>query len=456
MEDHDPTGTQKHGQVSCPIDRLKLSHPSFPPPSYFDNLSRQFLTKYALQELGRRNKKIPLALEPQQLGPLTRLTVAKWKKSHPSAESLIRHYDTKRWEQLRCYAKHGGPDLTDLRGFDQSSPLDYLMSQPSNLGRRKRAKTTESTKPTKTTGVYDRNFTQHLVDHGFFPVNYMYPDGRSAPKPENMNEILQALALPRASLSQLSDQHLVQFTEADAAAFKERDVVESVIPLIGGHLKNEKTIVRGLPFSNLCPLTDVLLVAGNPDQYHGARPEQLHQRVREELKHMIMPTTQMDLPIAPNFFVEVKGPEGAMAVMQRQACYAGALGARGMHSLQSYASRGPAHDNKAYTISATYFSGGLLKLYAHHLVHTSTPGAGVRTECVMTQLKGFDLTSDIEAFRNGVAAYQNAVEWCRLQRDQAIEQANRKVSSPWPSSNESETAENELAGDLQHPSKRPC
>ncbi|KAH6894600.1 hypothetical protein B0T10DRAFT_590267 [Thelonectria olida] len=303
------------------------------------------------------------------------------------------------------------------------------MSPASNLGRRKRPptpKTIGDTKPTKTTGPYDRNFTQHLIDHGIFPAYYSYPNGRAVPKPDNMDEILRALALPRSPLLQLSDGNLGSFIEADRDAFKERDVVKSVIPMIEGDLRDGKCMAGGVPFRNLYPLTDGSLVAGNPDQYHGARPEQLHQKVRQELNHNIIPTTQMDLPIAPNFFLEAKGPEGALAVVQRQACYLGALAARGMHTLQSYASRDPTYDNKAYTISATYLSSGILKLYAHSLIRTSTSGAGVRTEFIMTQLKGFDLTADIDTFQKGVTAYRNAVDWCKRQRDQAIEQANGK------------------------------
>jgi hypothetical protein len=42
---------------------------------------------------------------------------------------------------------------------------------------------------------------------------------------------------------------------------------------------------------------------------------------------------QLDLPIAPSFFVTVKGPDGSAAVAKRQASYDGALGVRGTHSL---------------------------------------------------------------------------------------------------------------------------
>ncbi|KAH8661074.1 hypothetical protein BGZ61DRAFT_564617 [Ilyonectria robusta] len=48
--------------------------------------------------------------------------------------------------------------------------------------------------------------------------------------------------------------------------------------------------------------------------YYGARPEQLDQKVRHELDGYIIPSTQHDLAIAPNFFLEVKGPDGSAAV----------------------------------------------------------------------------------------------------------------------------------------------
>lgn len=80
-------------------------------------------------------------------------------------------------------------------------------------------------------------------------------------------------------------------------------------------------------------LTDGTLVPGNPDRYFGARPEQLDRQIRDELNDQIIPSTQHDFPMAPNFFLAVKGPDGSASVAKKQACYDGALGARGMHSL---------------------------------------------------------------------------------------------------------------------------
>lgn len=66
---------------------------------------------------------------------------------------------------------------------------------------------------------------------------------------------------------------------------------------------------------------------------HGARPEQLDRRIRIELSDQIVLSTQHDLPIAPNFFLAVKGLDGLVLVAKRQACYDGVLGVRGMQLL---------------------------------------------------------------------------------------------------------------------------
>jgi hypothetical protein len=67
---------------------------------------------------------------------------------------------------------------------------------------------------------------------------------------------------------------------------------------------------------------DSTLVPGNPDIYYGTRPEQLNRRVRDELSGHIIPSTQDDLPITPNFFLAAKGPDGSLTVAGRQASYA--------------------------------------------------------------------------------------------------------------------------------------
>ncbi|RYP27975.1 hypothetical protein DL767_007440 [Monosporascus sp. MG133] len=308
-----------------------------------------------------------------------------------------------------------------------------MSSSQSSLGRRKRgsassskSNTTPNTSSTKSTGPYDRAFQQHLIDHGIYPHRYEYPDGQVPPSPDNMEEIMQALAEPRPSLSpsHFTQEDFRRFERADAHASKEWQVTSTVIPIIEGDVGDGKCVSGQIPFTNLDHLTDGSLVPGNPDRYYGARPEQLDRQIRTELSGYVLPSTQQDLPIVPNFFLAAKGPDGSLAVAGRQACYDGALGARGIRSLQRYAGMESESDGKAYTITSIYH-GGTLKMYTSHPLPPASPEA--RPEYVTTQIKAYALNSDADTFRTGARAYRNARDWAKLQRDEAIREANEKV-----------------------------
>ncbi|KND92310.1 hypothetical protein TOPH_02916, partial [Tolypocladium ophioglossoides CBS 100239] len=178
-------------------------------------------------------------------------------------------------DQIKCFTSRGGLDLRDYRTSAEAQ--DGMSSSQSSLRRRKRL-------PTKRSSRSPSKSNQHLIDYDIFPDGYEYPDGRLPPEPENMDEILHALARPRASLSpsRFTKDDFRKFKRADTHASKEREVTTTVIPVIEG---------------------------------------------------------------------EVKGPDGSLAVATRQACYDGALGARGIHSLQSYKQLEPQYDNNAYTIT---------------------------------------------------------------------------------------------------------
>jgi hypothetical protein len=149
--------------------------------------------------------------------------------------------------------------------------------------------------------------------------------------------------------------------------------MNSVIPIIEGKMGDGRLLAGNVPFNNLGHLTDGTIAPGKPDLFYGARPEQLDRCVRSELSSRIIPSTQDDLPMAPNFFLEAKGPDGSSAVAGRQACYDGALGARGMQDLHSYRDSEPVYDNTASTITSIYH-GGTLKLYTTHPVLPAESG----------------------------------------------------------------------------------
>ncbi|KAI3343631.1 hypothetical protein F4824DRAFT_507430 [Ustulina deusta] len=373
------------------------------PPAFWDKLSEVPLTKNALRELERRKPRRP--------------------STRPNTAQCFDYCSPTERERINRFARRGGPDLSDLRGLGMSD------STQSHLGRRKRGSTSaSSTLPptsTKKTSPYDGAFQQLLIDHGIYPDNYEYPSGQVLPPPENLEEIMQAIVKPRPSLSPSRREDFEQFKRADARARKEWQVISDVIPIIEGEVRDGSYISGQVPFTNLEDPTGGLLVPGNPDRYYGARPEQLDRQVRIQLVKHIVPSTQHDLPIVPNFFLTAKGPDGSPAVAERQACYDGALGARGMNSLQMYSDPGLDLDNKAYTLTSTY-QRGHLNIYATYPL--SRASLGMRREYATMQVKAYALTSDVDTFRTGVSAYRNARDWAKQKRDEAIERANETAA----------------------------
>ncbi|QSS53757.1 hypothetical protein I7I53_01118 [Histoplasma capsulatum var. duboisii H88] len=412
-----PLLSRKRGRPDYPsktLERPLKSRKISQSPTYWDNLSKIHLTKSALNEFNRRDRS---SRSPQKLHT-------------PIIHQYLRPITRQFLKKILSVSKLGGPDLSDLRNYP--TPMS---SRTSSSRRKRRAESpplstsrdTKTTTKTSSTSAYSRNFQQNLIDHGVYPPEYKYPDGQKPPKPDNWAEIHEILALPRASLSpsKFSEKCFEDFREADMKASKEKPVTTSVIPVLDGDIGDRACVGGDYPFGNLAPLTDGTLSSAKPDHFFGARPEQLNRSTREALSDRIIPSTQDNLPMAPNFFVEAKGPDGSLAVATRQACYDGALGARGMHALQSYERYGLTHDNNAYTLTLTYH-GGQLKMYTTHMSKSDDPDS--RPEYIMQQLKGWSLTGDLETFRQGASAYRNARDWAKEKRDEFIRAANERHS----------------------------
>jgi hypothetical protein len=202
-------------------------------------------------------------------------------------------------------------------------------------------------------------------------------------------------------------------------------VTKTVILVIKDKIRDDKCVKEDVLFTNLTPLINNMLTAAKPNLYYSARSEQLNRQVRDELSGHIISSTQDDLPIAPNFFLAAKGPDGSLAVAGRQSYYDGALGARGMHRLQSYGRDEPVHDNNAYTIMSIYH-GGTLKMYTSHPTQPTSSG-GWPKYC-MNQLNTWGMTGNAETFRQGATAYRNARDCTKEQRDEAIKRANERAN----------------------------
>ena len=290
--------------------------------------------------------------------------------------------------------------------------------------------TTITTK-TKSTSPYSRNFEQILIDYGIFPAFYEYPDGRVSEEPNNWDEIEERIRRRRPSLSpsRYTEEEFKKFQRTTANAKKEEQVTKSVIPIIEGSSGETKYVCGKIKFENLQsligPTGAYTLTPGNPDLYDGARPEQLDHRIRDKLKNMIIPSTQDDLPIAPNFFLHAKGPDGNESVAAKQSVYDGALGERGQHQLRSYGTNEPRIDNNAHTITSIYHH-STLSIYTVYTARINSPSS--RQEYYTHLIGSWAMNGDIQTFRKGAAAFRNLRDWAKEQRDEAIRLANSVVN----------------------------
>ncbi|KAK0302079.1 hypothetical protein LTR01_008981 [Friedmanniomyces endolithicus] len=234
---------------------------------------------------------------------------------------------------------------------------------------------------TGTTGPYNPQFEQLLIDHGVFPGGCEHSNG-DAPEPENVQAIRERLARSRSPLSpsHFDEAAFKQFQRMDRAASDEQDVIMDVIPTIRGNTgtkfhKGANTLVNNL--ADLAPG----ISGAKIDFYDGARPFEIELAVRRDLDGYIIPSTRADLPAAPNNLTEVKGPAGRSDVLRRQAMYAGAMIARGMFELQNYGNETPVYDGNADILAPTYHAEkGSLRVYATHPMQSATE----QTEYLMT------------------------------------------------------------------------
>ncbi|KAL8837690.1 MAG: hypothetical protein Q9170_002422 [Blastenia crenularia] len=380
--------------------------------AYWNSLSKLWLTRRALKELDRRNRQ---AADPSDLRALNRC-----EQLPGSIKDL---------SQLQRFARHGGPDLRDLRGYPERAATNTTAHAmpPSRSTARSKSKTTntggESTVKTshRKSSAYHEDFEQHLIDHGVHPHN-------RAHKPYNYAEILERMAWPRPSLSpsRFSERDFDTFQQANEEALTEAMVMNKPFSIISGNA--EITSAADLPFGNLDPLTDGTLVDAKPDFYDGVPPSQIDRRIREELGSYIMPSTQHHAPALPTFFSEGKGPKGSAVVAKRQACYDGVMATRGIDKLRAYRvdNDEAVHDGNAHTITSTYNSStGTLQLYTVH--STKQANSESPPKYYMTQLDSYAMTGRADRFREGASAFRNARDWAKDKRDELITIANGKV-----------------------------
>ncbi|PHH92805.1 hypothetical protein CDD83_4964 [Cordyceps sp. RAO-2017] len=377
------------------------------PPAFWDGLSKVSLTSLALRELDRRNK------------------VLQHRPATPGTSSSFLPKDVVR------FARQGGPDLRHLRGFLEPKQGPVAMNPtPLASSRSRRTQSTRATTLCTRSGkssAYGKDFQQHLIDHMVYPVGYDHADGLPDLEPRNLGLIHDALSAERASLSpsRFSQSAFRDFRRKNDQATFESDIVATVLPALCGssNIPNKQNVL----FTELEPITNKTAVKPKPDFFDGARLQQLNPDLRKDqhLRSAVIPTKHPNVPVAPNFFLETKGPSGGADVARRQACHVGAYGARALHALQSYGETEPSYDGNAYSYSSTYHD-GVLKLYAHHVTAPSDVEGG--PEYHMTHIDTWGMTGNIDAFRRGAAAFRNARDMAKRHRDDFIHAANAKAA----------------------------
>ncbi|KAL4810880.1 hypothetical protein BDV18DRAFT_128172 [Aspergillus unguis] len=272
---------------SCSIAHMpsiKHQHPrrhhrSFhPPPLFWDKLPKLWLTKGALREANRRIK--PLSPNLNSIS-----------SPHTFASDFLRNCSTARLEEVKRFARCGGPDLSDIRDYPAPAHFNQYSMDPTGSSP-KRITSKGST-------AYNPHFEGHLNDHGIFMPSAAYPDGTEPSKPKNFAEIRSRLRNPRPSIV-LSEDSLEReydkFTRINNKTADEQGVVRKILPILEGSQQYPFEDAGHHLFTNLAPLTDGTLANAKPDVYHGARPNQLHRSIREDLSDKIIPTRRTDRP----------------------------------------------------------------------------------------------------------------------------------------------------------------
>ncbi|MCJ1464236.1 hypothetical protein MMC07_002849 [Pseudocyphellaria aurata] len=270
----------------------------------------------------------------------------------------------------------------------------------------------------KHVSAYHHDFVQHLIDYEIYPL--FHPKRK---EPRNLSEITRTVARRRPSVTfQFSPEQFKALQTKYRKCWTGEVVMPGLLATVAG--KSDNHSASNLLFENLTPLTNGVLVDPKPDLYDGVHPRQIENRLREELKSYITPSTNPRAPVLPNFFVEIKGSSSDMLANQRQAWYGGVLGARGIQKLRSFeAGDVEPLDDKAYTITSTIHA-GLLQLFAVHAIpstHAEKP------EYHMTIIGTWFLLTSLDGFLDAVSAFRNARDWARAQRDELVTAANRRV-----------------------------
>ncbi|KAL6819898.1 hypothetical protein V8C40DRAFT_268380 [Trichoderma camerunense] len=274
---------------------------------------------------------------------------------------------------------------------------------------------------------YHKDLERLLIDENIFPEGYHYPNGHPTPKPSNLDQLLEDLSVPRYDMRGDSTTEFKIFQQLNNSVSRST-IMRRVIPIPEGSAGTDIMNDGDIELDNLTPLVEGVEVELQPDYFDGAPLTAVDKQVRDTLGGILIPSTDIRVPVAPNFFLEVRRPSGNAVTTKLEACYYGACGARLMNAMQNYfypRDLPYKYTNYAYCFSATYIN-GLLKIYAHFTTASdSTDGASPKYH--MVELKAFNMTSTYEDFIAGCAAFRNARDMAAKYRNCFIARVNEEI-----------------------------
>lgn len=323
---------------------------------------------------------------------------------------------------LLQFAKRGGPDMSSLCSRPTCYGTEYT---------RRWTRPVDSTLA-RFTDVINWSFERHLLDH-----NIHTTDSPSDVFPSNFLELQEALASPNID----PDTPLPRWTGLSDAALTvvqrrlqvqrvtddhHNDFWQGSYPILisWDELDKDKEFVT---FRGVTPLTKPYIIGPKPDYFDGVEPEKLHVLLRNNasLRGMINTDGNDSRYVLPNFFIE----EGYQT---QNIIYAGAFGARAMHTLaqvsprlRNIAHRHPQPYAHKYFSSADTFSVHLdrqfIIIYVHFL---GTPLPGMTEPEYHHALLGRWDIGDLGNLRTALLAVHNVRTIARIFRSNLLRQAN--------------------------------
>ncbi|VUC30235.1 unnamed protein product [Clonostachys rosea] len=317
------------------------------------------LTAKALDKFNRKN-----LAESKRLWRIEKLEINRTRVAELEAKYRSRDLES---EQLKRFAKGGGPNLNDLRQF--SAPFSrtvYLADSSSNEQSDSEQESYESTRSSTThsssTKVYYGKLHQHLNDNDIYFHECRFGP-RKLPEPTNLAEFRAALLSPQTPPVTFSDEDFESFRCQYENCVNETTFFEDLMPILQGPIQRQMQRLYESRFWNLDDLTDGTLEPAKPDLCHGASTRQIDVSIRQQLAGKIVPSMKDRVIVAPNFFGELKGPFAPENFDKVQILYDMALGERGQMALRNFGKTKPVYNGEGHTLGCTC-NGSTLKIFA--------------------------------------------------------------------------------------------